>query len=144
MRNNWIGAAAAALLVVAAGAASAATLRFATTLRGADETPPNSSTGRGHVMATLDTSTKAFSYKVTYAGLTGPAVAAHFHGPAAPGKTAPPVVPVPKSDLASPMSGTATLTDAQVAQLEGGQWYFNIHTEAHPGGEVRGQLKEVK
>jgi hypothetical protein len=43
--------------------------------------------------------------------------------------------------LASPITGTATLTDAQVASLEAGQWYFNIHTAAIPGGEIRGQLK---
>ncbi len=40
-----------------------------------------------------------------------------------------------------PVSGTASMTDAQIADLEAGKWYVNIHTAAHPGGEVRGQLK---
>ena len=35
------------------------------------------------------------------------------------------------------------LTDAQIADLNAGKWYFNIHTAANPGGEIRGQLKEV-
>lgn len=83
-------------------------------------------------------------YKVTYSGLTGSAVAAHFHGPAGPGQDAPPVVPVPAKSLANPMHGSTTLTDEQLGQLEGGKWYFNIHTAAHPGGEVRGQLEEVQ
>ena len=42
--------------------------------------------------------------------------------------------------VASPISGTATLTDAQAADLEAGKFYFNIHTAANPGGEVRGQV----
>jgi hypothetical protein len=42
--------------------------------------------------------------------------------------------------LASPIKGSATLTDAQIAQLEAGKWYVNIHTDANKGGEIRGQL----
>jgi hypothetical protein len=98
--------------------------------------PPNLTTGKGTVSATL-TKTKAFTYNATYAGLTGPAVAAHFHGPAVLGANAPPTVPNP----ANPIAGAATLTDAQIADLQVGKWYFNVHTAAHPGGEIRGQLK---
>jgi len=81
---------------------------------------------------------------VTYAHLTGPATMAHFHGPAGPGVNAPPVVPVPPSSLADPMKGSATLDDGQIADLKAGNWYFNIHTAANPGGEIRGQLPAVK
>jgi hypothetical protein len=134
---------AAMSVALAGGAANADTLKFTTTLKGADEVPANDTQGVGKVTATLDTDSKVLKYKVTYSGLTGPAVAAHFHGPAAPGQDAPPVVPVPSKDLANPMRGTATLTVEQVGQLEGGKWYFNIHTAAHPGGEVRGQIEEL-
>ena len=130
---------AAALAMFVAGGAQAATLKFATSLKGADEVPANTTAGTGQVSATLDTATKAFSYTVTYDGLTGPAVAAHFHGPAAPGVNAPPVIMI--MSLASPITGTATLTDAQVADLTAGKWYFNVHTAANKGGEIRGQLK---
>jgi hypothetical protein len=41
---------------------------------------------------------------------------------------------------ASPANGTATLTDAQAADLQGGLWYINIHTNANRGGEIRGQV----
>ena len=143
MRTGLIGWSAAAVLF-AAGAAHAATLHFSAVLKGADEVPPHAVPGTGKVTATLDTGTKTFTYKVTYSGLTGPATMAHFHGPAQPGANAPPVVPVPASALANPMKGTATLDEAQAADLEAGKWYFNIHTAANPGGEIRGQLPATK
>ena len=129
----------AALVIFTAGAAGAATLHFTTKLKGADEVPANATTGKGKVSGTLDTTTKQLSYKATYSGLTGPATMAHFHGPAAPGTNAPPTVPV--MNAANPIKGTATLSDAQVADLTAGKWYFNVHTAAHPGGEIRGQIK---
>jgi len=131
-----------ALSLFAAGAAHAATMKFTATLNGASETPPTTSAGTGTLTATLDTTTKSFSYSVTYSGLTGPAMAAHFHGPAAVGAKGPPVLPAKVS--ASPITGQAVLTDAQISGLEAGMWYFNIHTAANPGGEVRGQVVPAK
>jgi hypothetical protein len=130
---------AAALVFLTAGAANAASFNVTTTLKGADEVPPNTTAGSGTVSATLDTTAKSFSYSVRYTGLTGPATAAHFQGPSAPGVNAPPVITM--TSLTSPIRGTTTLTDAQIADLQAGKWYFNVHTAAHPGGEIRGQLK---
>ncbi len=42
--------------------------------------------------------------------------------------------------MTSPVSGQATLTDAQAADLLAGRWYINLHTAANPGGEIRGQV----
>ena len=42
--------------------------------------------------------------------------------------------------LTSPIKGDATLTDAQLADLQAGRWYLNIHTDANKGGELRGQV----
>ena len=67
-----------------------------------------------------------------------PAMAAHIHGPADPGANAPPVVPF--AAATSPISGTATLTDAQAADLAAGKYYVNVHTAANRGGEIRGQI----
>jgi hypothetical protein len=64
---------------------------------------------------------------------------AHIHGPAAVGANAGVVVPF-KAPVTSPITGTATLTDAQMADLEAGKYYANVHTAANPGGEIRGQL----
>jgi hypothetical protein len=100
--------------------------------------PPKTSAGVGEAKATLNTTTKALTYSVTYSNLTGPATMGHIHGPALPGANAGVVVPF--ANPASPISGTATLTDAQMADLQAGKYYVNIHTAANPGGEIRGQL----
>jgi hypothetical protein len=42
--------------------------------------------------------------------------------------------------IASPFQGSAILTDAQVADLLAGLYYVNIHTDAYPAGEIRGQF----
>ena len=72
--------------------------------------------------------------------MTGPVTAGHFHGPAAAGANAGVVVPFAGS-LASPITGSATLTDPQIADLKAGKWYVNLHTAANPGGEIRGQVQ---
>jgi hypothetical protein len=124
---------------IAASPALADTFKFKADLAGASEVPPTTSSGKGTLDATFDTATKQLTYTVTYSGLTGPATAAHFHGPAAVGANAGVAVPV-QGSVASPIKGTATLTDAQAADLQGGKFYFNIHTEANKGGEIRGQV----
>ena len=96
------------------------------------------SSGKGSGTFTYDPATHLLTYNVTYEGLTGPAAAAHIHGPADPGANAPPVVPF--ANPASPISGTATLTDAQAADLAAGKYYVNVHTAANRGGEIRGQI----
>jgi hypothetical protein len=101
--------------------------------------PGVTSAGKGAATASLDTATKMLTWDVEYSGLSGPATAAHIHGPADPGANAGVVVPF-TGNLGSPIKGSATLTDAQIAQLEAGKWYVNIHTDANKGGEIRGQL----
>ena len=134
--------AAALCWALAVGAAQAASVTYAATLKGAEEVPANTTAGGGDVTAKVDTTTGVLTYTVTYSGLTGPVAMAHFHGPAAAGANAPPVVVV--KTLASPITGTATLTPAQLADLAAGKWYFNIHTAAHMSGEIRGQLVIAK
>jgi CHRD domain len=119
-------------------AVRAETITLKGELKGTNEVPPNNSPASGQATATLDTGTKTLTWSITFKDLTGPAVAAHFHGPSEPGKNAGIVLPFKSAQ--SPIEGTAVLTDAQVTDLVAGKWYANIHTAAHPGGELRGQM----
>ena len=57
----------------------------------------------------------------------------------------------PVSSAADPVTLTPTLTPtadasaipmvSEVDQLKAGLWYVNLHTAAHPGGELRGHVK---
>lgn len=129
----------AAVTLVGLTGAYAEEVKYSAKLDAASETPPNDSKGTGMVDAKYDTASKTLSWTATYSGLSGPAVAAHFHGPAPAGKAAGVLVPL-AGGLSSPVSGSAKLTDAQAKALSEGMVYLNIHTAAHKDGEIRGQL----
>ncbi len=132
-------AAGVAIFVMASVPALAETMNFKADLNGSGEVPATTSTGTGTLDANLDTTTMKLTWTVTYSGLTGKAVAAHFHGPAKAGNNAAPVVAI-KGSLASPIRGSAKLTAKEMKDLEAGLWYFNIHTAKNPNGEIRGQV----
>ncbi len=137
LRTSIAGLALAACLA-AASPLLAETVTYKANLAAAAEVPPNDSPATGTVTVTFDTATKKLTWQGSYTGLSGPATAGHFHGPADPGKNA--GVAVPITPNTSPLQGSADLTDAQAADLMGGKWYVNIHTDAHKGGEIRGQV----
>ena len=137
-----IAATVVAGLMALAPASFAASQSFKADLKGSSEVPANDSQGSGQVAASYDTTSKKFTYTVTYQGLSGPATAAHFHGPADAKANAGVVVPV-KEVTPNTLRGEATLTDAQAADLMAGKWYFNIHTEKNKGGELRGQVMKA-
>jgi CHRD domain len=108
------------------------------TLDGKAEVPPITTEGKGTADIDYDPASKKLSWKLTYSGLSGPATAAHFHAAEA-GKNGGVAVAIPNAG-SSPAEGSATLTDAQAADLLAGKYYVNVHTAAHPGGEIRGQV----
>ena len=128
-----------ALGAAVAYAGSAFADKMKATLDGASEVPPVPTAGKGTADVDFDPATKKLSWKLTHSGLSGPATAAHFHGPGEPGKNAGVAVAIPNA-ASSPAEGSATLTDAQAADLAAGKYYVNVHTAANPGGEIRGQV----
>ncbi len=121
--------------------AQAAVVTYKASLGGAAEVPPVNSAGKGAAAVNVDAATKAISWRVEYSGLSGPAAAAHIHCGAAPGANAGVAVPLGSApNLASPITGTGTMTDAQLADLQAGKCYVNVHTATNKGGEIRGQL----
>jgi hypothetical protein len=117
----------------------AATISLKADLKTSSEVPPHMGKGHGEVAATYDTDTQELRYHITFAGLSGPATMAHFHGPAPAGANARVQVAM-TNPVVSPIDGSAHLTAAQAHDLLGGLWYFNVHTAKNPGGEIRGQV----
>ncbi len=105
-------------------------------------------TGSGTVTRSGDTLT----INVSFSGLSANSTATHIHGPAQRGMNASVLYPLNSiatlGGTAGTISGNVTLVEGtggftiaqQLEQLRGGLWYINIHTTAHPGGEIRGQL----
>ena len=139
--RSTLAAAAAVVLVSGCGMMPSQSnmMAFTTQLRGANEVPSVASGGSGQVDAVFNKDTNLLRWQLSYAGLSGPATAGHFHGPAPVGVNAGVALPF-SGPITSPMSGQATLTPAQVADLLAGKWYANIHTAKFPGGEIRGQM----
>ncbi|RUW59448.1 CHRD domain-containing protein [Mesorhizobium sp. M7A.F.Ca.US.008.03.1.1] len=137
-----VSALAVSAAVFLASPALADVVKYKATLDGSQQSPPVTTKGKGTATLTFDTTKKKLSWNVKYSGLSGPATAAHIHGPAAMGENAGPVIPFKK--LKSPIKGSETLTDAQAADLEAGKYYVNVHTAANKDGEIRGQIEKAK
>lgn len=142
MTTTFLRPAVAALALISTLAlitpSTAATVNLKADLKAASEVPPTDSKGSGSVTAIFDTDSKKLTWKGAVSGLSGPATAAHFHAGDV-GKNGGVVVPIAGADKGS-FEGSATLTDAQAAELMAGKWYVNVHTAANKGGEVRGQV----
>ncbi|HET9554564.1 MAG TPA: CHRD domain-containing protein [Anaeromyxobacteraceae bacterium] len=119
----------------------AGTVRLAT-LDGAQETPAVTTTAFGASAIAVDGSTGAVRGFIITSGLTG-ATAAHIHDGArgAPGGVIVPLTGGP--DVWVVPDGQANLTPAQIADFQAGKLYVNVHTPAHGGGEIRGQLDKA-
>jgi len=132
-RMAALAAGVAAAWSLAAGAAD-----MAVSLQGSQEVPPvtTSATGSGTIMVAPD---GMVSGKITTSGIKG--AAAHIHSGEA-GKNGPVVVPLQKDgDNGWTVPASAKLTADQLKMLQSGGMYVNVHSAAHPDGEIRAQLK---
>ena len=127
---------------LAAGGAGGLVLKtYSVILNGAMEGPDAGTTATGAATVTLNTATGAVTVDGTFTGLTGNATAAHIHGLATPPATAPVIVPLTATMATSgTLTGSGTLTSAQITGMIAGMTYLNIHTALHPGGEIRGNI----
>ena len=132
-------AAAMAAAMLLAAPVHAEMMKFSADLSGTAEVPANDSPATGNIEVTLDTDAKTVAWTYTAEGLTGPMTASHIHGPAAPEENAGPML-----DTSAGMEGTGEASDELIAAMTEGRTYFNVHTEQHPDGEIRGQLEGVE
>jgi hypothetical protein len=160
----------AAALILPAPASYADPMTFFANLSGANETPPTSSPGTGLATIVLDPTAQTLTVSATFSGLTTNDIMAHIHCcqimPGSPptvgvATTVPAFPGFPLGvtsgtygpmtfDLTQPLiynpafvtleGGLPQAEAALIAGIEGGVTYFNIHTTANPGGEIRGQL----
>ena len=129
-----------------AGPSLAAPESFQVPLTGAQEVPAVDTGAKGIAKLSYDPASRVVTWTITYSGLSGPATMAHFHGPAAKGENAGVQIWLTEKGKAveSPIKGQATLTPDQAKDFAAGKWYVNVHTEQHPGGEIRGYVTPPK
>lgn len=126
----------ATALAVVAGSAWATDVKVK--LIGAEETPPvtTSATGTGTIVIAAD---KSVTGTIKTKGIDG--TVAHIHV-GAPGVAGPPIITLAKgSDGTWMVPAGSKLTDDQYASFKAGNLYVNVHSAAHPPGEIRAQLK---
>jgi len=121
--------------IFAAGSALAADVKVA--LSGDQEVPAVKTDGKGNGTITI-ADDGAVSGSVSTTGVKG--TMAHIHQ-GAPGANGPVIVPFTKDGDTYKAPAGAKLTADQMKEFKAGNLYFNVHTDANKGGEVRGQLK---
>ena len=110
---------------------------FTATLTGAEETPPNNSTGAGTATLLLSPDEQTAHVAMNFSGLSSAQTGAHIHGPAAPGVSAPILFPLPDGQLSDVL---IALSATDVQNLKNGLLYINVHSGNFPNGEIRGQF----
>ena len=149
MRLRDIVVASACALLFAAPAMAQTT--YTCVLSGASETPANASPATGNATVVLNAAQTQLSVSVQYQNLNAAYTASHIHGPAPLGTNASVKWGFVGAAAgwvftAGTTSGTLTnflvtgITPTDVANLNSGLFYVNIHSQTFPGGELRGQL----
>ena len=82
---------------------------------------------------------KRLTFRLTFAHLTGKAMAAHIHKGRA-GKAGPVLVAL-CGPCKSPVVKTVSVTSDQRDAIEHAATYVNVHTKKNAAGEIRGQIK---
>lgn len=107
------------------------------TMDEAQQVPSTGSPATGNTTWIVDTQNNRATYFVEFSGLVAAQTAAHLHGFAPPGGGGPILINL---GLGSPAIGVWNYAQPQESQFIAGQTYVNIHSSAHPMGEIRGQV----
>jgi hypothetical protein len=165
-------AALAVVLAASPQEARADILRYSAILNGPSESPPNASMGIGVAEVDVDTTANTMHVLAAFVGLGSPTIMSHIHaatavplaGTAGVATQVPSFTGFPLGvtfgtydhtfDMLALSSynpafvtangGTAATAEAALfASFAAGTAYYNIHTTAFPGGEIRGFLQAV-
>jgi hypothetical protein len=133
-----------ALFVIGSSPAKAGLITYNIFLTGDQAVTPNVTTASGSATVTVDDVADTVSVVLSFTGLTGGAAsAAHIHCCVATTANGPVVIPF--TGFPASTSGTYTNTftgvsPANIAGIEAGLAYINIHDATFPGGEIRGDI----
>ena len=156
-------AAALALAIVGAATADRGGRQMKADLNGAEEVPSVSSTGTGELLARISDDASSIDYTLSYENLEGATTTqAHIHlgqfsanggvstflcggggKPACPATGGTVTGTIIAADVIGPAGQgiAAGELDELIAAMRRGVTYANVHTDKHPGGEIRGQIK---
>jgi hypothetical protein len=126
--------------------------KFTASLSGDQEVPPNTSTAKG--WAWFKPTGDSVGYQVNATGLDKVSMA-HIHG-GKTGENGDPIAMLQIMQSSGPINGTlaqGSITSSDlmgslagksvsdlVSKMQSGEAYVNVHTEANPNGEIRGQI----
>jgi len=135
---------------------SANAVEFKAELTGSAVVPPVKITAQGEATFELFKGERRMTYRLTVSdienvtaahihmgekGKNGPSVVVLFNGPQKAGKFSGKLSEgmITVDDLSGPLKGKPLR--ALVQMIDAGDAYVNVHTEKHPDGEIRGQIK---
>lgn len=113
---------------------------FVALLTGEQQVPSVTTEAHGLALFSLDDNETSLSFRVSTHGLDG-IFASHLH-PGLAGENGPPEISI-SGAFTDTISGTVTVDATDVLRLRTGQYYYNVHTNAHQAGEIRGQVVDV-
>jgi len=150
------------LFIMIGSQAQAAIIEFDFSLNGDQEVGPVATSASGHAVMTYDTITEILNYQITITGLDldgfqtasvdDDIVGMHFHHAVA-GSNGGVVFFISNDDdlLIDPILGTVSGSwgpsdgiAGSITDLLAGELYINVHTQAVPSGEIRGQATRVQ
>ncbi|MCX6150667.1 MAG: CHRD domain-containing protein [Ignavibacteriales bacterium] len=115
------------------------TISFYASLDGNQEVPIVTTNATGTALFVLNDSLSSLAYRITFANLQDGFTASHFHLGAfgVPGGVVKPINTFKGNTADGIWSG---IPDSLLVSLVKGNLYVNIHSKAHGGGEIRGQV----
>lgn len=117
-------------------------LLFSAALSGDQEVPPIETDASGVGTFFLNDAKDSLCVSLTVTGLSGPVTGAHIHTGAV-GENGPVLINFDGNISGNRIQAVVTgddLTPESLKMMLDGELYFNIHTEMHPAGEIRGQI----
>lgn len=115
-------------------------LYFSAKLAGSNLVPPVTTTASGVAVFTLNGTYDSLCINIATTGLSGPITGLHIHeGPA--GSNGGVLVNFSDDVIENKVNTMIPLSDIDMETLLEGGYYINVHTDANPAGEIRGNME---